>query len=92
VVVSILGLGVAGIPFVTAAGIAIAAVVLIMVAASVTVLPAFLGLAGHAIDRFGLPGRRRAARGTPGSGSHDPSGHTGAVPATWPWSPSSSTS
>jgi len=61
VVVSILGLAVAGIPFITAAGIAIASVVLIMVAASITLLPAFLGLAGYSIDRFGLP-RRRAAR------------------------------
>ncbi|AWK07608.1 hypothetical protein DDQ41_00230 [Streptomyces spongiicola] len=61
VVVSILGLAVAGIPFIAAAGVAIAAVVLIMVAASITLLPAFLGLAGRSIDRFGLP-RRRAPR------------------------------
>ncbi|MFE0038347.1 MMPL family transporter [Streptomyces sp. NPDC059018] len=58
VVVSILGLAVAGIPFIAAAGVAIAAVVLVMVAASITLLPAFLGLAGHSIDRFGLPRRR----------------------------------
>ncbi|WP_435600662.1 MMPL family transporter [Streptomyces sp. C10-9-1] len=62
VVVSILGLAFAGLPFITAAGIAIAAVVLIMVAASVTLLPAFLGLAGRSIDRFGLPWPR-AGRG-----------------------------
>jgi RND superfamily putative drug exporter len=75
VVVSILGLAVAGIPFVTAAGIAIAAVVLIMVAASITLLPAFLGLAGHRIDRFGLPRRRgRAARGATRAGRAGASG------------------
>jgi putative drug exporter of the RND superfamily len=51
VVIAILGLAVAGIPFLTAAGIAIAVVVLIMVAASITLLPAFLGLAGRRIGR-----------------------------------------
>ncbi len=71
VVISILGLAVAGIPFITAAGIAISLVVLIMVAASITLLPAFLGLLGTRINRFGLPSprrshraERRAARGT----------------------------
>ncbi len=51
VVIAILGLAVAGIPFLTATGMAIALVVLIMVAASVTLLPAFLGLAGSRIGR-----------------------------------------
>jgi len=54
VVVAILGLLVAGIPFVTGGGVAISAMVLVMVLASVTLLPALLGLAGHRID-----GRRR---------------------------------
>jgi RND superfamily putative drug exporter len=64
VVVSILGLAVAGIPFITAIGVAISVVVLIMVAASITLLPAFLGLAGGWIDRLALPSfRRRSARG-----------------------------
>ena len=54
VVVAILGLAVAGIPFLTAAGVAVAVVVLIMVVASITLLPAFLGLAGHRIDRFSV--------------------------------------
>jgi RND superfamily putative drug exporter len=60
VVLSILGLAVAGVPFMTAGGIAIAVVVLIMVAASITLLPASLGLAGHRINRFGL--RRNVRR------------------------------
>ena len=51
VVVAILGLAVAGVPFMTAGGIAISVVVLVMVVASVTLLPALLGLAGHRINR-----------------------------------------
>lgn len=54
VVIAILGLVIAGIPFVTAAGVAISVTVLVMVAASLTLLPAFLGLAGHRINRFGI--------------------------------------
>ncbi len=68
VVIAILGLAVAGIPFMTAAGIATSVIVLIMVVASVTLLPAFLGLAGHWINRLGI--RRNQARDgrTVGSG------------------------
>jgi RND superfamily putative drug exporter len=55
VVVAILGLAVARIPFITAGGIGISLVVLVMVLASTTLLPALLGLAGHRIN-----GRRRA--------------------------------
>jgi len=54
VVIAILGLAVAGVPFMTAAGIATSVIVLIMVLASITLLPAFLGLAGHWINRIGL--------------------------------------
>ncbi len=57
VVIAILGLAVAGIPFITAAGVAIAVLVLIMVLAAITLLPALLRLAGRRI------GRRRAAVG-----------------------------
>ena len=64
VVIAILGLAVAGVPFMTAAGVAIAVIVLIMVVASVTLLPAFLGLAGHRINGLrgsdGKPDRRDA--------------------------------
>lgn len=62
VVVAILGLLVAGIPFVTGGGVAISAMVLVMVLASVTLLPALLGLAGHRIN-----GRRRTPH-RPGTG------------------------
>jgi len=62
VVIAILGLAFAGVPFLTAAGIATSVIVLIMVVASVTLLPAFLGLAGHWINRLGI------RRHTPGDG------------------------
>lgn len=52
VVIAILGLVVAGVPFMTAGGIAISLIVLTMVLASLTLLPAFLGLAGHWINRL----------------------------------------
>ena len=60
VVIAILGLAVAGVPFMTAAGVAISVTVLVMVTASVTLLPAFLGLAGHHINRWGIHRRHRA--------------------------------
>jgi RND superfamily putative drug exporter len=53
VVVAILGLVVAGVPFMTAGGIAVSVVVLVMMGVSVTLLPAFLGLAGQHINRRG---------------------------------------
>ena len=66
VVIAILGLAVAGIPFMTAAGISTSVIVLIMVVASVTLLPAFLGLAGHWINRLGI--HRRHGAGEVGDG------------------------
>jgi RND superfamily putative drug exporter len=60
VVIAILGLAVAGVPFMTAAGVAISLIVLTMVLVSITLLPAFLGLAGHWINRLGV--RRRHTR------------------------------
>ncbi len=54
VVIAILGLGVAGVPFMTAAGVATSIIVLIMVVASVTILPALLGLSGTWINRLGI--------------------------------------
>ena len=60
VMIAILGLGVAGIPFMAAAGVAIAVTVLLMVTASVTLLPAFLGLAGHRVNGLRSSDRRAA--------------------------------
>jgi RND superfamily putative drug exporter len=68
VVIAILGLAVAGVPFMTAGGMAVSFIVLIMVAASVTLLPAFLGLAGHWVNRLGLRRTRARHGATVGSG------------------------
>ncbi|OAR23739.1 hypothetical protein A8W25_14590 [Streptomyces sp. ERV7] len=57
VVVSILGLAVANVPFMTVGGLAVSIVVLTMVVASVTLLPAFLGAAGPRLGRAGRIGR-----------------------------------
>ena len=52
VVIAILGLAIAGIPMVTIMGIGSAVVVAVMVLATITLLPALLGFAGHRIDRY----------------------------------------
>ncbi|MFD7258815.1 MMPL family transporter [Streptomyces sp. NPDC059874] len=57
VVVSILGLAVANVPFMTVGGLAVSIVVLTMVVASVTLLPAFLGAAGPRLARAGRIGK-----------------------------------
>lgn len=56
VVVAILGLAFAGLPFVAAGGVGMSLIVFVMVLAALTLLPAMLGLAGHRITR------RRARR------------------------------
>ncbi|MFD9066395.1 MMPL family transporter [Kitasatospora purpeofusca] len=68
VVVSILGLAVADVPFMTVGGLAVSIVVLIMVVASVTLLPAFLGVAGARLARTGRLDRlgRALRTGRPG--------------------------
>jgi RND superfamily putative drug exporter len=63
VMIAILGLALAGVPFMTAAGVATSVVVLIMVLASVTLLPAFLGVAGPWINRLGIHRRKSASTG-----------------------------
>ena len=50
VVIAILGLAMAGIPFMTAAAVAVSVVVALMVLASLTILPALLGWAGHRVN------------------------------------------
>lgn len=67
VVIAILGLAVAGVPFVTAAGVATSVIVAIMVLAAITVLPALLGLAGPWINRLGIH-RRGNTAGQVGAG------------------------
>ncbi|MFE2130146.1 MMPL family transporter [Streptomyces amritsarensis] len=80
VVVSILGLAVANVPFMTVGGIAVSIVVLTMVVASVTLLPAFLGAAGPRLARAGRIGRAlRTAR--PGRLARRRERAAGAAPA-----------
>jgi RND superfamily putative drug exporter len=71
VVIAILGLAVAGVPFMTAGGVAIALIVLTMVLVSITLLPAFLGLAGHWINRLAI----RRVTSSPGAGWQRWGGH-----------------
>lgn len=58
VVIAILGMGVTGIVAMTAGGFATAVIVMIMVIASITLLPAFLGVAGHRMKRLSLHRKR----------------------------------
>ncbi|CAA9280477.1 MAG: Integral membrane protein, partial [uncultured Corynebacteriales bacterium] len=78
VMVSILGMAVAGVPFLTVGGLAVALVVLIMVVASVTLLPAFLGAAGSRLARAGRSGRASRVGG-PGRLARRRVGMAGAV-------------
>ncbi len=59
VVIAICGLALAGIPAVTAMGFSSALVVAVMVAASITLLPALLGFAGLRLKEATLPWTRR---------------------------------
>ncbi len=55
VVISILGLVISGVPFVFWLGVAAGIVVLVMVLASATLIPALLAFSGRGIDRFRVP-------------------------------------
>jgi len=63
VMISVLGLAIAGLPFMTAAAVATSVVVGVMVLSSLTLLPAFLGLAGHRLDHRRV-GRRSSRHDT----------------------------
>jgi putative drug exporter of the RND superfamily len=90
VVVSILGMATANVPFMTISGLATAIVVLIMVTASVTLLPAFLGAAGPRLGRVGrlnrlIPrglNRRATAASTAGAGAAASTSGGGAAAST----------
>ncbi len=80
VMIALVGLGVAGIPFLTVMGVAAAVGVGLAVLVSITLLPAMLGFAGERLRpkaprrRGRGRGRRRAAAGADGGG---PAGATG---------------
>ncbi len=56
VVISLLGMLLIGIEFISGLGLAAASVVLVTMVASLTLLPALLGFVGHNIDRLKIPG------------------------------------
>ena len=66
VVIALLSLYVAGIPLVSALGLAAAVAVLCAVVASITLLPAILSILGHGILRLRIPGFLRFAPRPPG--------------------------
>ena len=62
VVIAILGLFLAGLPALTAAGVSIALVVVIAMLAAVTLLPGLLGLAGTKIDKLSIHRRKHVTK------------------------------
>ncbi|MFV0307405.1 MAG: MMPL family transporter [Desertimonas sp.] len=58
VIIALVGLIVVGIPFLTVMGFAAAGTVAVSVLIAITLLPALLGVAGDAIDRYRVPGVR----------------------------------
>ncbi len=66
VIIALVGLILADIPAITTMGAAVAIVVLVAMAMAVTMLPAFLGMAGTRIDRVSV--RRRQSRSTTSEG------------------------
>jgi RND superfamily putative drug exporter len=63
VVIAICGLALAGIPYVTWLGFTSAMVVLVMITAALTLIPALLAVAGTHLNRVRTPRLRRSARG-----------------------------
>jgi RND superfamily putative drug exporter len=59
VVISLLGLLLMGLPYLYGAAVATIVSVLIVMAASVTLVPALMAMAGRRIDRFHVPGTNR---------------------------------
>ena len=65
VVISLLGMFLMGISFVRGLAVGASLAVLVTMAATVTLLPAFLGFIGRNVDRFSIHRRRRAAAAVP---------------------------
>jgi putative drug exporter of the RND superfamily len=62
VVIAILGLFLAGLPAISGMGVAVALVVVVSMAAAVTLLPGLLGLAGTRIDRLSIHRKTHVAK------------------------------
>ncbi|MBN0039038.1 MMPL family transporter [Cellulosimicrobium cellulans] len=86
VMIALVGLGVAGIPFLTVMGVAAAVGVGLAVLVSITLLPAMLGFAGERLrprsPRRRERGRRRAGSGTAAGGRPSTSGAADTEPTT----------
>jgi RND superfamily putative drug exporter len=80
VVIAICGLQFVGIASVAMMGYAVALAVAVSVVAAITLLPALLGFAGHAIDRLRVPGVKVAASGDEHSAAARWSRHVSAHP------------
>ena len=77
VIIAILGLAVAGLPFLTGMAVATSLIVLIMMVASVTLLPAFLGFSGLWVNRLGIHRRGHAVATGASEGWRRWGGHVG---------------
>ena len=64
VLIALIGLSFAGIPFLTTMGIAASVAVAIAVCVGLTLTPAFLGFAGHRVVGWGYKRPKKRARGT----------------------------
>jgi len=67
VVISLIGLFVIGLGLIECLAVGASLGVLVVMAASVTLLPAVLGFAGHTIDKLALPGAKRRSSDTANS-------------------------
>ncbi|HEX2048374.1 MAG TPA: MMPL family transporter [Acidimicrobiales bacterium] len=83
VVIALAGLVLAGIPSITTMGAAVAVVVVVAMAMAVTMLPAFLGMAGTKIDRLSVHRRRRVEPDDGSTVSGRWASHVGHRP--WPY-------
>jgi RND superfamily putative drug exporter len=85
VVIAICGLAIAGVPTVTVMGFMVALTVLVIMAVSLTLLPALLGFAGHKLDTVHLPFLRSRRSVGPGRETvwHRWGRHVSARP--WPY-------
>ena len=72
VVVAILGLYVSGVPFVGAMGLASAIVVAVTMLAALTLMPAFMGVAGRNVRALADPGPKRSEAGADGAAAGRP--------------------
>jgi putative drug exporter of the RND superfamily len=69
VVIAVLGLALTGLPYMYGVAISASLAVLVVMIASVTLLPALLSYLGHRVDRLRLPFMRRAVKETGGEES-----------------------